>query len=93
VRTARGALVSVRCRGAGCPRGAIRARVHTARRPLRIRRLERGLGAGAVIEIRVTMHGHTGKYTRFVIRRGAPPARRDLCVSPASARPISCPTR
>jgi hypothetical protein len=85
--------VTVRCRGAGCPRGTIRARVRSARRPLRIRRLERGLRAGAVIEIRVTLTGRTGKYTRIVIRRAAAPARRDLCISPASARPVHCPAQ
>jgi plastocyanin len=92
VHTARGALVSILCRGAGCPSGVIRVRVPTARRPLRIRRLERALRAGAVIDIRVTMAGRTGKYTRFVIRRGSPPSRHDLCISPASARPIHCPS-
>ena len=93
IHTARGARVSIHCRGIGCPRRQIRMLVPSARRPLRIRRLERSLGAGAVVEIRVTAPGRTGKYTRFVIRRNAAPARHDLCVSPASARPIHCPTQ
>ncbi|HEV2944794.1 MAG TPA: hypothetical protein VGX26_06765 [Solirubrobacteraceae bacterium] len=56
------------------------------------RRFERSLRAGSVLEIRVSKSGEIGKYTRFTIRRGKPPARVDMCLSPAGIQPIVCPS-
>jgi len=38
----------------------------------------------------VTKPGRIGKYTRFRLRRGAAPDRRDLCVRYGSTRPFRC---
>jgi hypothetical protein len=60
-------------------------------REVRLRHLQGSYRAGAVIEVRVTKRGWIGKYTRIVVRRGKPPARRDLCLFPGSSRPRTCP--
>jgi hypothetical protein len=91
VSAQQGATVQVRCRGRGCPRRVVTIHVRSSRRPQRVRAFERLLRAGIVLEIRVTKAGRIGKYTRFVIRGGAAPARRDMCVGPASSRPVRCP--
>jgi hypothetical protein len=59
---------------------------------VRVRRLERLLRPGVRIEVFVTKANVIGKYTRFRIRRGKPPARVDRCVRPGSSRPVRCPT-
>jgi hypothetical protein len=62
-------------------------------RILRIHRLGKYLlRPGTVIEIRVTKSGAVGKYTRFLIRKGRPPKRTDLCLAPGSTRPARCPS-
>ena len=97
VRAPRPSRIEISCRGRGCPRARGKRRRATAsvrvRRvgPVRFRRLERRLGVGAVLTVRVTKGARTvGKYTRFRIRRHSPPARKDLCVMPAPRRLIRC---
>jgi hypothetical protein len=89
VRAPRGVTIAVRCRGRGCPRKAFTA-------PPGVRRLglfERALPAGTRLTLRITRRGFIGKYTSFVIRRGAAPARRDRCLRPGSAKPERCASR
>jgi PKD repeat protein len=88
VRAPRGAQVLVRCRGRGCPVGAV-ART-SATRVVRIRRFERRLAAGVTLELFVRQAGKIGKYTRFLIRAGKPPARIDRCLIPGRPRPVRC---
>jgi hypothetical protein len=83
----KGAKVSIRCRGGGCP---FRKLVRPAAL-VRVKKLERVLRAGATVKVYVTQRGLIGKYTLLKIRAGKPPARRDLCVPPQSWRPIRCP--
>jgi len=83
----RDARVRIRCRGPGCPKPKA-----AASKVRRFRRFERRLGAGAVLEVFVTKRGTIGKYTRFTVRRGRPPARRDLCLFPGKKRPRKCPS-
>jgi hypothetical protein len=91
VTSLRGAQVRVSCAGRGCPFRAATVRVRATGRTLRIRRLERWLRPGTVIRVMVTRSGRVGKYTRFRIRRGAPPQRADSCARHGSERPIRCP--
>jgi hypothetical protein len=92
-----GSRVQVRCRGGGCKRHrqtrTAPAGPHAQQNGtlLRFRRFERRLLAGAVLEIFVTKPRTIGKYTRYVIRRGVPPSRRDLCIPPGAKRPSRCP--
>ena len=97
-----GARVIVRCIGRRCPvlgsarahRSAASVAEVVARRSglIRFSRLQRRLLAGTVIEVRVMRAGEIGKYTRFRIRGGKPPARIDRCVHPGSTRPMACPS-
>jgi PKD repeat protein len=89
VRAARGASVLVRCRGRGCPTRAV-ARSRVARL-VRFHRFERRLPAGVTLELFVRKGAQIGKYTRFRIRGGKPPARVDRCLMPGSNRPVRCP--
>jgi hypothetical protein len=89
VRAPRGVTIAVSCRGRGCPRKAFTA-PSGARR---LRLFERALPAGTRLELRITKRGFIGKYTSFVIRRGAAPARRDRCLRPGSPKPELCAPR
>ena len=101
VRAPQGSRIEVHCRGRGCPvrrrtrsrssRSSLaRVRVR-AERTVRLKRLERTFRAGTILTVRVTRAGAIGKYTRFRIRSGRPPARKDLCVAPAPKRLVRCP--
>jgi PKD repeat protein len=89
VRAPRGTRVRVRCGGKGCPVRA--ARATSAGATLRFRRFERRLPAGVRLEIFVRRPQVIGKYTRFLIRAGAPPRRTDRCLFPGIERPRACP--
>jgi hypothetical protein len=52
--------------------------------------VERRLRVGAVLEVMVTRPHRIGKYTRFTVRSGAAPVRRDLCMRYGAKRPIRC---
>jgi hypothetical protein len=88
-----GSRVEARCRGRLCPRRRAVTRVRRSGRPVRIRSFERRLQAGVVLEVLVSRPGMIGKHTRFVIRRGRAPKRRDGCLLPGSKRRSSCPRR
>jgi len=86
VTAPRRAVVKIRCAGPRCP---VRRRTQ---QPGRIRRFERFLSAGMRITIRVRRQAFVGKYVRLTVRAGLPPARRDACLLPGSARPVACPS-
>lgn len=89
VRAPRGSSIRVRCSGKGCPAPTI-ART-SATRLVRFHRFERRLPAGVRLELFVRKAGRIGKYTRFLIRGGKPPARVDRCLMPGKRRPVRCP--
>jgi plastocyanin len=89
VRAPLGSRIRARCRGTSCPVASM-ARTSTTR-TVRLRRFERRLRAGTRLGIFVRRGNTIGKYTRFVIRAGAPPRRVDLCLYPGRARPAPCP--
>ena len=81
--------ITVRCRGRGCPwRSSTKV---MGRRPSAFGRLERHLAAGVVLEVLVRKPDRLGKYTRFRIRRGQSPVRRDLCLRFEDSRGTPCP--
>jgi PKD domain len=96
VKAPAGARVRVRCRGRGCPFRSFGQKADTQVRSARILRIHRFgkylLRPGTVIEIGVTKRGEFGKYTSFLIRRGRPPKRTDLCLPPGSMGPARCPS-
>ncbi len=90
-----GALVTVRCRGHGCPRRALVRRTTVAGlhgvAPIVFRSFERYLHAGAAIEVLVSKAGLIGKYTRLRVRRGRLPERVDQCLAAGGVLPLQCP--
>jgi hypothetical protein len=96
IETPRGAKVSVRCAGRGCP---FKKRVHAvsseakpgASVRVRVRPLERLLPPGIQVRVYVTKKGAIGKYTRLRFRRRHAPARTDRCLMPGKWAPILCP--
>jgi len=90
-----GARITVLCKGRGCPiKSAIRVAVAGKRgvAPVEFRRFERSLPSGLTLEILVSKPGEIGKYTRFMVRRGKLPKRVDMCLEPASRKPLVCPS-
>jgi hypothetical protein len=89
VRAPRDTLLRVRCKGRGCP---VRVARRTSRgRSIRFPQFERRLRAGISLEVFVRKPGMVGKYTRFLVRAGAPPKRTDRCLLPGVERPRACP--
>jgi hypothetical protein len=94
-----GALVTVRCRGRGCPHAAVQERLaavsassaKTGLSPLKFPRFQRRLRAGVVLRIVVSRDGFMGKYTSYLIRGKRAPKRHDACKEPANPHPIPCP--
>lgn len=103
VQAPTGAKVAVSCKGRGCKtksetrlatassksKGKSRAGAITLAFP----RFQRTLGAGAVLQIRVTKSGQIGKFTSFKIRRRKLPVRVDACLRPPSTAPSPCPSQ
>lgn len=90
-----GSFAAARCRGRNCPpieaRSTVRARSALSSGRIRFRVLQRTYRAGVVLRVYVTAPGKWGKYTRFEIRKGLAPARRDLCMKPGDRRrPTPC---
>ncbi len=93
-----GATVTVKCRGAGCPTKSESMAVASGPKSkagtilITLKRFERPLRAGAILEIEVSDHEEIGKFTKFVIHHDKPPTRQDLCLNPAGTAPILCPS-
>jgi hypothetical protein len=92
--------VVVTCKGHGCKTKS-ESRLATASSKnkssagtvtLAFRRFQRPLGAGVVLQIRVSKEGEIGKYTSFTIRKHKLPIRFDACLQPTSSKPVGCPT-
>lgn len=88
IKRARGARVSLRCRGADCP---YRRRAWRGRRLLRVHSIEGTYRAGTRLTVRVAHADLIGKHTRIVIRANRAPKRRDRCLMPDSTQPVRCP--
>jgi hypothetical protein len=87
VRAPRGARITLRCAGRGCP---ARRWARTASLT-RIARFQAVLPAGTRLLISVTKAGRIGKHTTIVIRRGKAPQRVDRCLMPGARKPVRCP--
>ena len=97
-----GSSVKIRCVGRGCPfksasrtvsmRTATGSAILPPSRLTRIRRVEgHTLRTRAILRVFVTRSDVIGKYTRFRIRKGKPPARQDSCLIPGNPKPVGCP--
>ncbi len=89
------AKVKIRCSGRGCPFRSRSRTVGASKRdasPLRFRQFRtRVLRPGASVQVFVSGADAIGKYTRFSVRRGKPPSRRDRCLAPGRTTPLTCP--
>jgi hypothetical protein len=88
VRAPRGARIGAACHGSSCPVSRL---ARTAAAISRLRPFERELWAGTRLTFTVTRRGYIGKWTEIVIRRGAPPKRRDGCLDSDTRRHRRCP--
>jgi hypothetical protein len=86
----RGAKLSVRCKGKGCPfkRKSVKLRDGGANLTKRFK--SKRLRPGAVVELRVTAAGSIGKVQRFTIRKRKEPKRVTLCLAPGASKPKKC---
>jgi PKD repeat protein len=88
-KTPRRSTVTVLCAGKSCPSKKI---VKTAKKPLvRFKTMARFLREGTRLSVSVRKSGKVGKYTRWLIRGGKLPKRKDLCVYPNRRKPARCP--
>ena len=95
VRAQAQSLITVECRGKGCPVKSLRRAVPASTRGLLsivFRRFERLLRPGANLRIRVSRGTEIGAYTHFTVRHRRLPLRVDSCLSPAGITPIGCPS-
>jgi hypothetical protein len=95
VKAPAGAAIAVACRGRSCPvhiarRTAVAVRSHP--KWVNLRRFDRFMRAGTVLQVRVSQAGKIGAYTRFAVRRRKLPVREDSCLSVGGAAPIACPS-
>jgi hypothetical protein len=88
VRAPRGSLVTVRCKGKGCPAKQRRKRIKKG--PVRFHNFERFLRPHIRLQIYVTKRGKIGDYTSYTIRGGKSPKRVNRCVSGAKLKPVGC---
>jgi hypothetical protein len=87
VRAPRGARIAAACQGPSCPTPTL-ARVASLSR---LRTFERVLLAGTRLSFTVSRPGAIGKWTEILIRKGAPPRRRDGCLNSDTMRHRRCP--
>jgi hypothetical protein len=85
----RRSTVTVRCAGKRCPARKI-VRTSTRKR-VRFKSMSRFLSAGTIISVSITKRAQIGKYTRWLIRGGKVPKRKDLCLYPGRSSPARCP--
>jgi PKD repeat protein len=84
----RGARVTVRCTGRGCP-FSVRRRVAVTGR-VRLTNFTRVLRARARIEVFVRAPKVIGRYVSWRIRAGKRPVRTDRCLLPGASEPTRC---
>ena len=89
VRTPPRSRVVMRCKGKSCPDKKI---TKTSRRkPVRFKVMTRFLRAGTILKVSIRKRGEIGKYTRWLIRGGKLPTRKDLCLYPGKKKGKRCP--
>jgi hypothetical protein len=85
----RGARVTVRCTGRGCPFRSKKVVATTGR--VRLSDFTHVLRAGARVEVLVRAPGVIGRFVAWRIRAGKAPVRSDRCLMPGASEPTRCP--
>ncbi len=83
------ATVTVRCAGKSCPSKRIVKTADKSR--VRFKAMTRFLREGTIISVSVRKGDLIGKYTRWLIRGGKLPKRKDLCLYPSRRKAARCP--
>ena len=89
VRAPKGARITVRCSGAGCPHRRV-ARA-TKRTMIHIAPFETYLRSGVKLAITISKPGYISKVTTIRIRKAKAPLRSDLCRVPGATKLSRCP--
>lgn len=90
VRAPKGTDAAVRCVGKSCPFDEQARTIASAH--VGFPGLEKTLKPGVVIKVFVAAPGKIGKFTRFKLRYGKAPKRKDLCLEGQQRKPIRCPS-
>ena len=86
VKAPKGAKITVKCSGKGCPRKS----VATATKVTRISQFQRVLPAGIKLRITIAKPGYISKVTTISIRKGKAPLRSDQCQVPGEKKLLRC---
>lgn len=89
VRTPPRSRIVVNCAGESCPDEKMTKT--SKRRPVRFRGMTTFLREGTIIKVSIRRRGEIGKFTRWLIRGGKLPKRKDLCLYPGQAKSARCP--
>ena len=87
-----GTTIVSTCKGRGCAFKSNRRSVRRATKLVRLAPLFKGraLGVGARVQVTVTAPDTIGKVLRLTVRRGKPPQRASLCLTPGTRTPARC---
>lgn len=85
-----GGLVTVDCRGHGCPFAKRTFKAHNGQVQLTPAFATTRLQPGARLEIEITAANHIGKVLVFAIRSDAAPKLTEECLPPGEQRPAAC---
>ena len=89
VKAPKGARITVKCSGKGCPRRSVATA--TATKVTRISQFQRVLPAGIKLRITIAKPGYISKVTTITIRKGKAPLRSDQCQVPGEKKLLRCP--
>ena len=89
VRAPKGARITVRCSGTGCPKRRVARAVK--RRTVHIAQFETYLRSGVKLSIAISKPGYISKVTTIRIRKAKAPLRSDLCRLPGATKLSRCP--
>ena len=86
IKTPKGTRLAASCLKARC---TFKRTLRTTK-TIHLKALERSYKPGTKIRVRLTQPNMIGKYVAITTRRNKRPLRRDLCVRPNRATPVSC---
>ena len=90
VKAPKGAKITVKCSGKGCPRKSV-ATATATKGVTRIAQFQRVLPAGIKLRITIAKPAYISKVTTITIRKGKAPLRSDQCQVPGERKLLRCP--
>jgi hypothetical protein len=89
VRAPKGAKITIKCSGTGCPKRHVARR--TKLKVVHISQFETYLRSGVKLTITISKPGFISKVTTITIRKAKAPLRSDLCRAPGTKQLSRCP--